>query len=139
MILAAGSLFGFSISGIILLFLVKRYEVRRNLLVGGRFRNRADDFALDVKWAFMVIEWYLAHTPDFVIAFTRFGIRNLALSFARLARNSEAHAHRLADFVSHKRNFERRETKSDYLKQVGEHQMKVRPDSASEDEPMASS
>lgn len=139
MTFAAGSLFVFSIFGIIILFLVKRHEVRRGVLVGGRLRHRVDDFALDVKWVFMVMEWYLAHTPDFLIALTRFGIRKFALGFARFARNSEVYAHRVADFVSHKRNFERRETKSDYLKHVGERQMKARAAAGSDDEPMASS
>lgn len=139
MTLAAGILFGVSLFGIIALFLVKRFEVKKGILIGGRFRSHADDFALDVKWVFMVIEWYLAHTPDFLFALSRFGIRNLALGVARLARTSEARAHQLADFVSHKRNFERRETRSDFLKQVGEHQMKARPSSLLDDDPMASS
>lgn len=121
MILAAGIVFGASLFGIIVLFSVKRYEVARGSLVGGAWRARADDFALDVKWVIMVIEWYLARTPDMFLALVRLGIRAGALGFARLARTSEEQAHRLADFVSHKRNFERRETKSEFLKQVGEY------------------
>ena len=121
MTFAASILFGVSLFGIIVLFLVKRYEMVRGSLVGGRFRARVDDFALDVKWVIMVIEWYLARTPDMLMALSRLGIRSGALGFARLARVSEEQAHRLADFVSHKRNFERRETKSTFLKQVGEY------------------
>ncbi|MFZ2555486.1 MAG: hypothetical protein WAZ27_01285 [Minisyncoccia bacterium] len=121
MTLAAGILFGVSLVGILFLFAVKRYEVRSGVLIGGRFRARADEFALDVKWVIMVVEWYLARTPDFLFALSRFGVRSFALSVARLARTSERHAHQLADFVSHKRNFERRETTSEFLKQVSEH------------------
>lgn len=121
MTLAAGIVFGASLFGIISLFIVKRYEVARGTLVGGAWRGRADDFALDVKWGIMVIEWYLARAPVYLSAFVRLAIRISALGFARLARISEEQAHRLADFVSHKRNFERRETKSAFLKHVGEY------------------
>jgi hypothetical protein len=44
-----------------------------------------------------------------------------AVGFARFARLASESAHRLADFVSHKRNFTRRETRSEFLKQVIEH------------------
>lgn len=121
MILAAGCLFGFSIFGIIVLFVVKRIEVSRGALIGGSARDSADLFALRVKWVFLVIEWYLSRLPDFLFLLTRHGVRAGALFLARAARYAEAQAYHLADFVSHKRNFERRETKSKYLKQVSDH------------------
>lgn len=139
MTFAAGITFVFSLLAIILLFLIKKYEVRRGRLIGGALRTRADDFALDVKWVFMVIEWYLARVPDFVILLTRLGLRKAALRVARVARTSEEHAHRVADLVSHKRNFERRETKSDYLKHVGERPLRLRGKSEPDDRTMASS
>lgn len=120
MMTAAFSVLGFSIVGIILLFAVKKYELSRGVLVGGAFRDDADLFAMRVKWVFLVIEWYLARLPDFLFLLTRYGIRVGALYTARIARRAEAQAHRIADFVSHKRNFERRETKSQYLKQVSD-------------------
>ncbi|OGG58397.1 hypothetical protein A2765_05615 [Candidatus Kaiserbacteria bacterium RIFCSPHIGHO2_01_FULL_56_24] len=121
MTLFAGIMFGLSLFGIVILFAIKRYELARGALVGGSWRGRADDFALRVKWAIMVIEWYLARTPIFVSVLVRYGVRMAALGFANLARTSEAQAHRLAEMVSHKRNFERRETRSEFLKQVSEH------------------
>jgi len=45
-------------------------------------------------------------------------VREAALGLAASARYLERQAHRLADLVSHKRGFERRETKSEFLKQV---------------------
>ncbi len=138
MTFAAGIVFGFSLFSILVLFLMKRYEVANGRLIGGSARDSADLFALRVKWVLMVIEWYLARTPDILLVFTRFGVRFLALSFARLARTAEGEAHRLADFVSHKRNFERRETKSNYLKQVGEHPIRSRS-SEKDDGPVATS
>ena len=43
-----------------------------------------------------------------------------ALEFAHLARQASRQAHRLADFVSHKRNFERKETRSEFLRKMTE-------------------
>lgn len=121
MMIASLSVAAFSVVGILAIFLMKKLEVSRGALYGGAWRDEADLFALRVKWVFLVIEWYLARLPDFLFLLGRYGVRAGALHAARLARSAETHAYRLADFVSHKRNFERRETKSAYLKQVGEH------------------
>ena len=119
--LAPAILFGVSLFGIVTLFLVKKYELARGVLIGGRVREGADLFALRVKWTFLVVEWYLSRLPDFVLLFVRRFVRAGALFAARFAREAEKKAYHVADFVSHKRNFERRETKSNYLKQVTEH------------------
>lgn len=126
MMLAASITFGVSFLGILLVFLVKKIEISRGALIGGAARDSADLFALRVKWVFLVIEWYLSRLPDFLFLLTRHGVRAGALYLARAARYAEAQAYHLADFVSHKRNFERRETKSNYLKQVGEHSVRNR-------------
>jgi hypothetical protein len=112
--------FGVSLFGILLLFVMKKVEVSRGALIGGSARDSADLFALRVKWVFLVIEWYLSRLPDFLFLLSRHAVRAGALYLARTARYAESQAYHLADFVSHKRNFERRETKSNYLKQVGE-------------------
>lgn len=121
MILFASSVFGISLLGIMVLFCAKAYEVAHPTPVWGKWRERADEFALRVKWVLRVLEWYFVHLPQFLMLLTRWGIRTGALWFARLARLSAEHAHRLADFVSHKRSFERRETKSEFLKQMTDH------------------
>lgn len=117
----AGTLFAFSLFGIIILFCAKAYELAHPHPVRAKWRESADGFALRVKWTLRVIEWYIAHTPQFLSLFGRWSIRTGALWFARLARLSAEEAHRLADMVSHKRGFERRETKSEFLKQVTDH------------------
>lgn len=124
MTLFALCVFGLSLFGIVFLFMMKRYELSRGTLMGGALRDQADLFALRVKWVIMVIEWYLARTPIFLSVLARYGVRMAALGFANLARTSEQQAHRLADMVSHKRNFERRETRSEFLKQMSEHPMR---------------
>lgn len=112
--------------GILLLFVMKKVEVMRGSLIGGSARDSADLFALRVKWVFLVVEWYLSRLPDFLFLLTRYFVRAAALYTARFARQAESQSHRLADFVSHKRNFERRETRSNYLKEVGQHQIRNR-------------
>lgn len=113
--------FGVSLVGIILLFVLKRVEIRRGSRFGEPLRMHADAGALAIKSWIEVGERYLERTPWFVAALSRYGVRIGALAFARLARRLAEDAHRLADFVSHKHRFERRETKSQFLKEVSEH------------------
>ena len=54
------------------------------------------------------------------VLLSRFLVHEAALGIARAARYSERQAHRLADMVSHKRGFERRETRSEFLRKVSE-------------------
>lgn len=118
---AAMIVFSVSLVLTIALFVLKKTEVRR----GARFvepaRASADRGALKVKGVLGTMELYVEHTPWFIGAFTRYLVHVGALSFARIARSSAEYAHALADLVSHKHRFERRETKSEYLKQVSEY------------------
>lgn len=114
-------IFGLSLFGIIILFTIKIREMAYPSAARARWRDRADDFALEIKWVILVVEWYVSRIPLFTMLIARRLVHGAALSFARLARVSAEQAHRLADVVSHKRTFERRATKSDFLKQVIEH------------------
>ncbi|MEK7509435.1 MAG: hypothetical protein AAB605_01855 [Patescibacteria group bacterium] len=121
MAFAASIVFGSSLLGVILLFALKRYESARHTTLGGPWRAGLDVFALRVKRLVMIFEWYLARTPILFLTLVHLAVHTGALGFARLMRALEARAHELADFVSHKRNFERRETRSEFLKKVGEY------------------
>jgi hypothetical protein len=120
MTFAAMLVFGISLALIVLLFVLKRIEIGRGARFGERFRASADVGALRVKGWLEMSEWYLEQTPWFIGAITRYGVHVGALSFARIARTSAEYAHGLADLVSHKHRFERRETKSEYLKLVSD-------------------
>ena len=109
-----------SIALIALLLLLKRIEFSRGRRFGEGIRIYADYGALRVKNVLSHSEEMLENVPWFIMALVRYGIHVGALSFARLARMSAIQAHRLTDLVSHKRSFERRETKSPYLKEVGD-------------------
>lgn len=110
-----------SLGGILFLFLLKRIEMNRERRFAEGLRARADASALRIKTLLETSEEILENIPFVIAALARYGIHIGALGFARLARTSAEQAHALADLVSHKRNFERRETKSEYLKQVTEH------------------
>ena len=110
-----------SLVGITLLFTLKKIEAGREQHFAEGMRTSADHGALRVKAWLEMSESYLERTPFFIAALARYGIHVGALAFARLARTSAEQAHRLADVASHKRNFERRETRSEFMKQVGEH------------------
>ncbi|MFZ2886959.1 MAG: hypothetical protein WA021_04035 [Minisyncoccia bacterium] len=105
---------------IVILFLVKSIEARRERRFAEGARMHADRGALVIKHWLERGEWYIEQTPWFIGAITRYGVHVGALGYARLAHDSAEYAHGLADLVSHKHRFERKETKSEYLKQVSE-------------------
>lgn len=113
--------FGISLASLIVLFVIKAHEASHPSATRALWRDKADMFALEVKWVALVIEWYVSRLPLLMALISRRLVRSAALTFAHLARVSAEYAHRLADFVSHKHSFERRETKSDFLKQVTDH------------------
>ncbi len=118
---AAFVVFSSSLLGIILLFILRRIECMRDRRFGERVRMHADTGALMLKNLLLRVEQTLERIPWFLAALMRYGIHVGALSFARLARTAAHQAHLLAELVSHKRTFERRETKSQFLKDVGEY------------------
>ena len=118
---AAVILFFVSLLLIVLLFVLKRFEVRRGARIGESFRAQADVGALRVKQWLEAGETFIENIPLYASALARYGVHIGALGFARAARGSAEQAHRLADLVSHKRNFERRETKSQFLRDVSEY------------------
>jgi len=120
MIIAPAIVCGVTLFFLIVLFALKRVEVARERRFGENVRARADMQALRIKAALETGEAYLGEVPFYFSALSRFLVHIGALSFARLARASAQRAHQLADLVSHKRGFERRETKSQFLREVGE-------------------
>lgn len=121
MSLTAIIVFCASLLGIAFLFTLKKIEVARNSRFAEVMRMRADNGALRIKTLLESLEGHLENIPFFLAAVLRYGIHIGALGFARLARTSEEYAHALAEMVSHKRTFERRETKSQFLKDVSEY------------------
>lgn len=121
MLFAAAVVFFLSATLIAGLFWLKYWEVRYERVLWGEWRDRADSHAIALKARLQHAAWNLSHLVPFAAYLSRFLVHEAAMAFAAVARFAESQAHRLADMVSHKHRFERRETQSDFLRQVAEH------------------
>lgn len=121
MLFAAGIVFFLSVVLITGLFWLKYWETRYDRVLWGTWRDRADSRAVALKVRLQHTAWNLSHLAPFAAYLSRFLVHEAAMLFAAVARFAETQAHRLADFVSHKHRFERRETQSDFLRQVSAH------------------
>lgn len=119
----AGALvvFAGSLTGIVVLFALKAWEAKR----GHRFvpgaREHLDAGALALKKKVNEGEAFLSRLPLIGSFFAYKFLETLTVLFARMARGASDAAHRLADFISHKHNFERKELRSTFIKTMIEH------------------
>lgn len=121
MALAAGIAFALSLAGIAVLFLLKHREVQAGeAFMPETLRDAGDVHALAFKEFLGQCRTEAALWPPRFVRASRFVLRDAALSVAVLARFVERQSHALADRVSHKHRFERRESANTFLKQVGE-------------------
>ncbi len=118
--IAAASVFFVSLTGLSLLFGLKAIESKRGNIFLPRVRSAADDAALSLKSLLSDLRAMISKLPPACVYLSRVALHKLALGSAQLARLAEAQSHKVADLVSHKRNFEKREPRSDFLRQVGE-------------------
>ncbi len=133
MVFAAVFFFG-SLIGIAALFGIKYWEVRHDrAMVPARVRTQADVAALRVKALLDLARAEAQRVPPAMVYITRLLVHEIALGTAMLARTLERQAHRLADFVSHKHRFERRESRSEFLRQMNDHAMRDSRDTTSPD------
>jgi hypothetical protein len=114
-----------SFAGICILFGIKYWEVTHRRPVAPEYRTKADERVLEFKELLMRVRLHALQLPPASLTLIRFLVHEIALMFARLASAMERTAHGVADFVSHKRGFERRtgreeHTKSEFLKRMGE-------------------
>ena len=116
----AAAFFFASLAGLAALFSLKAYEAKRGVLLAPGLRASADRAALSLKASLFDLRAIIARLPPLLVLLSRYALRELALGAAKLARAAEAQMYKVADFVSHKRNFERREPKNEFLKKVEE-------------------
>jgi len=107
--------------GIIALLALKYWELRNQRVIFPRMREKADMRANNLKELMVAARLDLSKLPPAIVLMVRVLLHKGALAFASLARTGERQAHRLADMVSYKHRFERRETRSEFLKKVSEH------------------
>lgn len=110
----------FSIVGITGLFSLKRWEENNGRVFAPSLRQKADAQALELKEFLNKLQMEIEEMPSVSVKFARIAVHDLALGFAGLANFLERQAHNLADLVSHKHRFERREPRNEFLKRVGE-------------------
>ncbi|OGG70464.1 hypothetical protein A3F27_03550 [Candidatus Kaiserbacteria bacterium RIFCSPHIGHO2_12_FULL_53_13] len=119
-------IFLLSLLGIAALFLVKYWEEKNQRVLALNIRERVDEHAHELKELLAASKVELAKLPLEAAHIAHVLIHALALQAARLARMAEIQAHRLADFVSHKHHFKRREPRSEFLKKMSEHSLRSR-------------
>ncbi len=105
----------------IALFALKYWEIRQEHIFLPALRQRADIRARQLKELLDAARVDLSKIPPEALRLSRIGIHQCALGFAALARRAEGYAHQLADLVSYKHRFEKRDTSSEFLKKVAEH------------------
>ena len=117
----AAVLFAVSLLSIALLLLFKHWEMRQGRVLIPSIRARLDARALLLKTLLFAARVDLEKLPPEAARLSRIAIHEAALGFAATARFAERQAHRLADLVSYKHRFEKRDTRSEFLKKVAEH------------------
>ncbi len=117
----AATVFFISFLSIVSLFALKYWELRNERVIAPILRAKFDARALHLKDLLAAARVDLAKIPPLTLRLTRILIHEAALGLAVLARITERQLHRLADLVSHKHRFEKRETRSEFLKKVSEH------------------
>lgn len=131
-----GTVFFISLLGIVGLFALKIWEERHSRVLVPELRDLADEKAIRLKAQMIEMRAQIARLPPEAMHITRLLIHVLALRAAALARKAESAAHRLADMVSHKRGFERTDTKSQFLKKIRSYSMRqIRHGTANESAP----
>ena len=120
MILFIGIAFFVALILLVLLFALKLDEERTGRKIAARVRESLDKEALHLKALLAAAQLDLKKVPPLLLHWTHVIVHRVALEFARAARAASRRAHALADFVSHKRNFQRRATRSEFLKKVSE-------------------
>ena len=107
-----------SIAGILGLFFVKALEEKKGLIFAPIMRGQLDQSAIELKLILIQLQNEFKKLGPTSARFTRIALHQIALSLAALSRSSERQAQKLADMVSHKRHFERREPKNEFLHKV---------------------
>jgi len=121
MTLFAAIIFLIALLGIIGLFSLKAWETSRGTMIAPDLRSAADFQALRLKDLLLAGRKDLEHLPPLLLYATQRIVHGIAVDAGHIAHWLGVQSHRLADAVSHKRNFERGQTKSEFLKKVSEH------------------
>jgi len=126
-------IFFLALIGIVALFTLKRWELSRERVLFPAMRSRADSQALHLKELLAAAKKDAENLPPVLLFAAQSVVHGIAVDAGHIAHWLGAQSHRLADSVSHKRNFERGETRSEFLKKVSEHKNGNELDTTSDD------
>ena len=130
MAFTATALFFLALLGLIALFTLKYWELARERVLFPALRERADSGALRLKELVIAGRKDLGKLPPILLFAAQSVVHGIAVDAGHVAHWLGRQSHRLADSVSHKRNFERGQTRSEFLKKVAEHKNGNGPDGA---------
>lgn len=123
MTITALILFVISLLGIAGLFALKHWELAHATVLAPVLRERADIRARSLKTQMFRLAAEAETWPPKAALVARYLIHIAALAIGRWLHAAGETMHRLADRLSHKHNFERRETQSRFLKEVASRQL----------------
>ncbi|MBI4093981.1 hypothetical protein HY417_03385 [Candidatus Kaiserbacteria bacterium] len=120
MIIAYAAFF-LSFIGLVGFFGLKEWERKHACTFFPTLREKLDEVAERLHDLMIALKADAERVPPEIIHVSRILIHESALWIASMLRFLSLQAHRLADLVSHKRNFVRRAPRSEFLKKVSEH------------------
>lgn len=117
----AYAVFFVSLAGLVGLFGLKEWEIRSGRVYVPALRGKLDQWAFFLRDIMVALKADAEKIPPEMLHLSRILVHEIALSLASLLRFLALQAHKLAELVSHKRNFVRRAPRSEFLKKVIEH------------------
>lgn len=109
-LLAIGALFG-----------IKVWEEKRGRRLAPQLRETLDERALHLKDLLEAGHRDIEKLPPTLVHLSRVTLHLAAVGFGHLAHWVGERSHKLADMVSYKHRFEKRELRSEFLKKVIQH------------------
>lgn len=119
--IVAYTVFFVSLAGLVALFGLKEWEMRSGRVFFPALRRKLDEWAFYVRDVMVVLKSDAEKIPPELVHLSRILVHEIALSLASILRFLALQAHKLAELVSHKRNFVRRAPRSEFLKKVIDH------------------
>jgi hypothetical protein len=114
-------MFVISLIGLVGLFGLKQWEARNGRTVAPEFREKLDAWALHFKDLLLALRVDIEKVPPELLHFARSVLHEVVLLVGWAFHFLAQQAHRLADLVSHKRNFIRRAPRSEFLTKIMRH------------------
>ena len=118
MLLFAGIVFFASLLLICFLFALRVREIETGRRFAPALRDAADREALHIKELLLAMHIDLKKVPPLLVHWGHISLHFVAIKFAYAARAASLSSHAFANLVSQKRYFERRKSRSEFLRKM---------------------